>query len=228
METHVWIATKRYSPFQQSEERILGLEGETLTVRGEGGTWSSSLSDIELRFPRSMLGAGFELIVGGGKLYFWFYDPFTGRDAMLKGSDQDEATIENATSFFEGRKAAKPWLQALRPLPDRGRFGHWPASSSAAAGDLPPEGAPARLAGVVVVVTSRIEKVRRRSGEEGAAGLLRRGVLRDSDRLAISLETLTLGLRGYRLRVGGSSPPRHQLLHGIHDRILVRRPRAPA
>jgi hypothetical protein len=114
METHVWIATKRYSPFQQSEERILGLEGETLTVRGEGGTWSSSLSDIELRFPRSMLGAGFELIVGGGKLYFWFYDPFTGRDAMLKGSDQDEATIENATSFFEGRKTAKPWLQALR------------------------------------------------------------------------------------------------------------------
>lgn len=114
METHVWIATKRYSPFQQSEERILGLEGETLTVRGEGGTWSSSLSDIELRFPRSMLGSGFELIVGGGKLYFWFYDPFTGRDAMLKGSDQDEATIENATSFFEGRKAAKPWLQALR------------------------------------------------------------------------------------------------------------------
>ena len=62
METHVWIATKRYSPFQQSEERILGLEGETLTVRGEGGTWSSSLADIELRFPRSMLGAGFELI----------------------------------------------------------------------------------------------------------------------------------------------------------------------
>jgi len=114
METHVWIATKRYSPFQQSEERILGLEGKTLTVRGEGGTWSSSLSDIELRFPRSMLGAGFELIVGGGKLYFWFYDPFTGRDAMLKVSDQDEATIENATSFFEGRKTAKPWLQALR------------------------------------------------------------------------------------------------------------------
>jgi peptide/nickel transport system substrate-binding protein len=25
METHVWIATKRYSPFQQCEERILGL-----------------------------------------------------------------------------------------------------------------------------------------------------------------------------------------------------------
>jgi hypothetical protein len=33
---------------------------------------------------------------------------------MLKGSDQDEATIENAKSFFEGRKVAKPWLQALR------------------------------------------------------------------------------------------------------------------
>jgi hypothetical protein len=107
METHVWIATKRYSPFQQSEERILGLEGETLTVRGEGGTWSSSLSEIELRFPRSMLGAGFELIVGGGKLYFWFYDPFTGRDAMLEGSDQDEATIETprASSRAGSRQA---------------------------------------------------------------------------------------------------------------------------
>jgi hypothetical protein len=35
------------------------------------------------------------------------------------------------------------------------------------------------------------------------------------------LETLPLGLRGYRLEVGGSPPPRHQLLHGIHDRILV-------
>ena len=114
METHVWIATKRYSPFQQAEERILGLEGETLTVRGEGGTWSTSLSEIELRFPRSMLGAGFELIVGGGKLYFWFYDPFAGQNAMLKGSDEDEATMENLKGFFGGRKAAKPWLQALR------------------------------------------------------------------------------------------------------------------
>lgn len=113
METHVWIATKRYSPFQQCEERILGLEGETLTVRGEGGTVSMSLSEIELRFPRSMLGAGFELIKGGGKLYFWFYDPFTGRNAMLKG-DEDEATIENAMGFLGGRRAAKPWLQALR------------------------------------------------------------------------------------------------------------------
>jgi len=114
METHVWIATKRYSPFQQCEERILGLEGETLTVRGEGGAVSMSLSEIELRFPRSMLGAGFELVMGGGKLYFWFYDPFTGRNAMLKGSDENEATIENAKGFVEGRRAAKPWLQALR------------------------------------------------------------------------------------------------------------------
>jgi hypothetical protein len=129
METHVWIATKRYSPFQQSEERILGLEGKTLTVRGEGGTWSSSLSDIELRFPRSMLGAGFELIVGGGKLYFWFYDPFTGRDAMLEGSDQDEATIENATSFFEGR-LPRSSQHPRRPVPPGG------SSSSRAGGSV--------------------------------------------------------------------------------------------
>jgi hypothetical protein len=73
-----------------------------------------SMSEIELRFPRSMLGAGFELIKDGGKLYFWFYDPFTGRDAMLKGSDEDEATIENAKGFMEGRKVAKPWLKTLR------------------------------------------------------------------------------------------------------------------
>jgi hypothetical protein len=26
-----------------------------------------------------MLGAGFELIVADGKLYFWFYDPFTAQ-----------------------------------------------------------------------------------------------------------------------------------------------------
>jgi hypothetical protein len=114
MEAHVWIATKRYSPFQQCEERILSLEGETITVRGEGGAVSMSLSEVELRFPRSMLGAGFELIVGGGKLYFWFYNPFTGRDAMLKSSDQDEATIENTKGWLDGRRAAKPWLQALR------------------------------------------------------------------------------------------------------------------
>jgi hypothetical protein len=135
METHVWIATKRYSPFQQSEERILGLEGEMLTVLGEGGTWSSSVSDIELRFPRSMLGAGFELIVGGGKLYFWFYDPLTGRDAMLKGSDQDEATIENANSFFEGRKAAKPWFAgAPRRRLTAAASDTGPASSSSGGG----------------------------------------------------------------------------------------------
>ena len=73
-----------------------------------------SLSEIELRFPRSMLGAGFELVMGSGKLYFWFYDPFTGQNAMLKGSDENEATIENAKGFVEGRRAAKPWLQALR------------------------------------------------------------------------------------------------------------------
>ena len=114
MDANVWIAAKRYSPFQQCEERILSLEGGTLTVRGEGGAVSMSMSEIELRFPRSMLGAGFELIKDGGKLYFWFYDPFTGRDAMLKGSDENEATLENAKGFFGGRRAAKPWLKALR------------------------------------------------------------------------------------------------------------------
>jgi hypothetical protein len=33
---------------------------------------------------------------------------------MLNGSDQDEATIEGTKGWLQGRKAAKPWLQALR------------------------------------------------------------------------------------------------------------------
>jgi hypothetical protein len=33
---------------------------------------------------------------------------------MLKGSDENEATIENAKGFVEGRRVGKPWLQALR------------------------------------------------------------------------------------------------------------------
>ena len=71
------------------------------------------------------------------------------------------------------------------------------------------------------MIAAWIEHVRRGSREEGAAGLLRRGVLRDSDRLATCcIQTLSL-LRGQRLWVGGPSPPRHQLLHGIHDPILV-------
>jgi hypothetical protein len=114
MEAHVWIATKRYNPFQQCEERILSLERGMITIRGEGGAVTLSLAELELRFPRSMLGAGFELIVGGGKLYFWFYDPFTGRNAMLGGSDENEATIENTKGWLAGRNAAKPWLKALR------------------------------------------------------------------------------------------------------------------
>jgi hypothetical protein len=71
------------------------------------------------------------------------------------------------------------------------------------------------------VIAAWIEHVRRGSGEKGAAGLLRRGVLRDSDRLATRcIQTLSL-VRGERLWVGGPSPPRHQLLHWIHDPILV-------
>ena len=115
---------ERYSPFQQSEERILGLEGETLTVRGEGGTWSSSLSDIELRFPRSMLGAGFELIVGGGKLYFWSYDPFTGRDAMLKAATRTRRPSRTPRASSRAEKPPGPGCRRSAPPCDGGRFGH--------------------------------------------------------------------------------------------------------
>ncbi len=74
----------------------------------------------------------------------------------------------------------------------------------------------------VAVIRAWIEHVRRGSREERAAGLLRRGVLRDSDRLATCcIQALSL-VRGERLWIGGPSPPRHQLLYGIHDRILDR------
>jgi hypothetical protein len=62
------------------------------------------------------LGAGFELIQGGAKLYFWFHDPFTGRDAMLKGSDENEATIKS-TKDWSGADEP-PGCALSAPLPD--------------------------------------------------------------------------------------------------------------
>ena len=54
----------------------------------------------------------------------------------------------------------------------------------------------------------------------------RRGVLRDSDRLATCcIQALSLEFQGERLWIGGPSPQRHQFLHGIHDPILRRPPR---
>jgi len=34
---------------------------------------------------------------------------------MLKGSDENEATLEKPKGFFKGRRAAKPWLVGLKP-----------------------------------------------------------------------------------------------------------------
>jgi len=115
LETHVWLSTKRYSPFQQPLEGTLSFDGHALTFLGdEGQVLETTLSEARLTFPRSMLGQGFELKVRETKLYLWFADPFAGRQAILESGDQDDANVATAKGFFEGRKNAKPWLRALR------------------------------------------------------------------------------------------------------------------
>jgi hypothetical protein len=117
MEARVWIGTKgRYNPLQQYERGILSLDGNTLTFRGGGEPVFMNLSEVEFGFPLSMSGTGFVMTVRGMKAYVWFYDPFAGRDTLIKSGDKDEATIEGAKSWFEGRRAAKPWLKTLRSI----------------------------------------------------------------------------------------------------------------
>ena len=62
-----------------------------------------------------MTGMGFVLTVQDTKLYVWFSDPFAARTTMLEGGDENEVNTENVKGLFAGRKAAKPWFQALRP-----------------------------------------------------------------------------------------------------------------
>lgn len=80
------------------------------------GAVSVDAKDAQLAFPRLMTGMGFEMTVGGVRTHVWFSDRFAGRNAMLSGSDQDEANVANAKGWFQGRKAAKPWLKALRAV----------------------------------------------------------------------------------------------------------------
>ena len=61
-----------------------------------------------------MTGAGFELTLGGKKSYVWFYDPFAGRDTLLSSGRLNKARLDGGKSWLKGRKAAKPWLKALR------------------------------------------------------------------------------------------------------------------
>jgi hypothetical protein len=115
MEARVWIGTKgRFNPFQEFEEGVLSLEGDTLTFRTRHDTVSMGLSEVEFGFPLSMSGAGFVMTVRGIKAHVWFYDPFPGRGTLIEAGDRDEAAQEGAKRWFEGRKAAKPWLRTLR------------------------------------------------------------------------------------------------------------------
>jgi hypothetical protein len=115
MESRVWIGTKgRFDPRQRFEEAILSLGGDTLSFRGDGRPVSLNLSEIRLDFPRSMSKAGFLMTQRGIKAYIWFYDPFAGRTTLISSGDTDEAIRDGANSWFMGRRAAKPWLKALR------------------------------------------------------------------------------------------------------------------
>jgi hypothetical protein len=115
MKAKVWVGTKgRFNPLQEFEERLLSLDGDTLTFRGGRESFSMELSEVALGFPLSMNGAGFVLTVRGAKFHVWFYDPFAGRSTLLTSGDRDEAMKDGARSWFAGRRAAKPWLKTLR------------------------------------------------------------------------------------------------------------------
>jgi hypothetical protein len=117
MEARVWIGTKgRFNPFQRYEEGTLSLDGDVLTFRGAGDAASMSLSEVEFSFPRSMTGTGFVMKVRGIKAVVYFLDPFAARNAMLESGDVDDGGPAATISFFEGRRAAKPWLKTLRAV----------------------------------------------------------------------------------------------------------------
>jgi len=117
MDAHVWIGTKgRFNPFQQFEEGTLTLDGSALVFRGAGEPVLMHLSEVEFRFPLSMTGTGFVLTVRGVKAYVYFMDPAASRKAVLESGDVDDGGVAGATSFFEGRRAGKPFLKALRAV----------------------------------------------------------------------------------------------------------------
>lgn len=116
LEARVWLGTKgRFNPLQEFSEGVLRLDGEALTFRGDQGeTLETTLPEAQLGFPLSMTGAGFELTVRGQKSYVWFYDPFAGRATLLSSGKLNKARLDGGKSWLMGRKAAKPWLKALR------------------------------------------------------------------------------------------------------------------
>jgi hypothetical protein len=115
LETRVWLALSRVSPFQRTLNGILRLDGGMLSFDGDRGeAIAMRLADAELSFPRSMVGMGFVWKVQGRKVYVWFSNPFTARETLLEGGDQDEANAESVQGTFSGRQAARPWLRTLR------------------------------------------------------------------------------------------------------------------
>jgi hypothetical protein len=115
LETRVWLALSRVSPFQRTLNGVLRLDGDTLSFTGDGGeAIAMRLEDAHLSFPRSMIGMGFVWKVQGRKVYVWFSNPFTARETLLEGGDEDEVNAESAEGTFAGRKAARPWLSTLR------------------------------------------------------------------------------------------------------------------
>jgi hypothetical protein len=97
-------------------------------------------------------------------------------------------------------------------------FGLPPGPSLSLVGLRPPLARSAASAGVVAVLASWIEHVRRGRHVGRKAECRRPGVLRDPDRVAIFAKASGLGSR---LWVAGSSQPGHHRLDGIHVRILV-------
>jgi hypothetical protein len=115
LETRVWLALSRVSPFQRTLNGVLRLDGDTLSFEGDGGeAITTRLADADLSFPRSMIGMGFVWKVRSRRLYVWFSNPFTARDSLLDVGDEDEVNAESVKGTSAGRTAARPWLRTLR------------------------------------------------------------------------------------------------------------------
>jgi hypothetical protein len=115
MEAQVWIGTKGlFDPFQSFERGVLTLAGETLTLRSGDDAVTAPLSEIDLAFPLPMMAGGFAMTVDGVRTYVWFYDPFTGRNTLLRRFSLRRAQLAGAGAWLTGLRAARPWLKTLR------------------------------------------------------------------------------------------------------------------
>jgi hypothetical protein len=100
LETRVWLTASRYKPLQPTCPGTLSLDGDALTFGGDRGEkLATTLSEARLDFPRSMVGMGFVLTVGGTKSYVWFSDPFAGRTTVLEGATRTRPTLQTPRAF---------------------------------------------------------------------------------------------------------------------------------